>query len=94
MKISINDVNHIASLARIDLGKSDLNVLTKQLNDILGYMEKLDKIDTRGVQPTFVAVHGANILREDIVDKSLKKSDVLNNAPQEDGNFFLVPKVI
>ncbi len=94
MKIPLQEVKHIAGLARLKLTEDELLLFTKQLNNILDYMEKLNKVDTRGIKPTSHALYNTNALREDIVERSLRKKEAMDNAPQKDGDFFLVPKVI
>jgi aspartyl-tRNA(Asn)/glutamyl-tRNA(Gln) amidotransferase subunit C len=94
MKIPLQEAEYIARLARLKLTEDELLLFTKQLNTILDYMEKLNKVDTTGIKPTSHALQIKNALREDIVEGSLKKEEAMGNAPQKDGNFFLVPKVI
>lgn len=94
MKIPLQEVKHIAGLARLRLTEDELLLFARQLNNILDYMEKLNKVDTRGIKPTSRALYITNVLREDIVEGSLKKKEAMDNAPQKDGDFFLVPKVI
>jgi aspartyl-tRNA(Asn)/glutamyl-tRNA(Gln) amidotransferase subunit C len=94
MKIPLQEVKYIAELARLKLTEDELLLFTKQLNNILDYMEKLNKVDTRGIKPTSHALYITNALREDIVERSLRKKEAMDNAPQKDRDFFLVPKVI
>lgn len=94
MKIPLKEVNHIAELARLKLTEDELLLFTKQLNNILDYMEKLNKVDTKGIKPTSHVLHIINALREDIVEESLIKKEAMHNAPKKDGDFFWVPKVI
>jgi aspartyl-tRNA(Asn)/glutamyl-tRNA(Gln) amidotransferase subunit C len=94
MKIPLQEVDYIAKLARLTLTKNELLVFTKQLNEIIKYMEKLNDVDTTGVSPTSRALHSTNALREDTLEPSLEKREALGNAPETDGDFFVVPKVI
>lgn len=94
MKIPLQEVKHIAGLARLRLSEDELLLFTKQLNDILLYMEKLNEIDTSDITPTSHALQITNGLRQDIVEGSLGKKEAMDNAPQKSGDFFLVPKVI
>jgi len=94
MKIPLKEVKHIAKLARLKLTEDELLLFTKQLNNILDYMEKLNKVDTRGIKPTSHVLHITNALGEDIVEESLTKKEAMHNAPKKDEDFFLVPKVI
>ena len=92
--LSLDDVKHVAKLARLSLSDEKLTQLTAQLESILGYVDKLGKVDTSKVEPTAHALPVHNVLREDVVEPSLPLEKVLQNAPEVDGPFFKVPKVI
>jgi aspartyl-tRNA(Asn)/glutamyl-tRNA(Gln) amidotransferase subunit C len=94
MKLSKSEVEHIAFLARLQLGADEIDTITQQLNSILGYMEKLSELDTSGIEPTTHALHLSNAFREDRVVPSLDREDVLALAPEQGGSAFVVPKVI
>jgi aspartyl-tRNA(Asn)/glutamyl-tRNA(Gln) amidotransferase subunit C len=94
MKLSKSEVEHIAFLARLQLGLEEIDGVTQQLNNILGYMEKLSELDTSGIEPTTHALHLSNAFREDQVIPSLDREDVLALAPEQGGSAFVVPKVI
>jgi aspartyl-tRNA(Asn)/glutamyl-tRNA(Gln) amidotransferase subunit C len=94
MKMPLQEVEYIAGLARLRLTQDELLLFTKQLNNILDYMERLNEVDTEGMPPTSHVLHITNALREDIVEGSLGKKEAMENAPQRDRDFFLVPKVI
>ena len=94
MKIPLEEVDHIAKLAQLSLTEDQRLMFAKQLNDILSYMEKLENVDTAGTAPTFHALNIINAFREDTVERSLAKEEALENAPQKDTDFFLVPWVI
>ncbi len=94
MKITPEEVKHIAHLARLSLDQEELELYTGQLNDILDYMEKLKEVDTRDVEPSYNTLNITNSLREDISEKGLEKEEALKNALQRDGGYFTVPKVI
>src|SRR5947209_7765880 len=93
-KLTLADVRHVAMLARLDLKDDALARLTGQLEPILGYINKLKEVDTSGVEPMAHALPLHNVLREDVVEPSLPLEKVLRNAPETDGPFFKVPKVI
>ena len=93
-KITLDDVRHVAKLARLSLKEDDLQRLTDQLESILGYVDKLSEVDVTGVEPTAHALPLHNVLREDVVEPSLPLEKVLRNAPDVDGRFFKVPKII
>ena len=93
-KITLDDVCHVAKLARLSLKEDHLQRLTDQLESILGYVDKLSEVDVTGVEPTAHALPLHNVLREDVVEPSLPLEKVLQNAPDVDGRFFKVPKII
>ncbi len=93
MKISIKEVEHVAALARLKFSDEEIDMFTKQLNDILIYMEKLNELDTTDVPPTFHAMEKENAFRGDEIKPSLELEKVLSNAPEDDGESFVVPKV-
>jgi aspartyl-tRNA(Asn)/glutamyl-tRNA(Gln) amidotransferase subunit C len=93
-KISREEVAHVAKLARLELSEQEQNRMTGQMNDILGYMEKLNELDTKDIFATTHAIQVRNVFRSDKVDPSLDREQVLANSPESDGISFIVPKVI
>lgn len=94
MKITRDEVKHIALLARLELNENEIELYTKQLNDILLYMEKLNSIDTKNVAPLSHPFFTRTLFREDIVKESLPQEKAMENAPQKAKGFFKVPKII
>jgi aspartyl-tRNA(Asn)/glutamyl-tRNA(Gln) amidotransferase subunit C len=94
MKISREDVEYVAHLARLRFEEEELERFTLQLNDILNYMEQLSELDIKDVTPTFHAMDLYNVFREDEVLESLGAETALNNAPQSARGSFQVPRVI
>jgi aspartyl-tRNA(Asn)/glutamyl-tRNA(Gln) amidotransferase subunit C len=94
LKITKDEVEHVAHLARLDFSEAEKLKFTSQLNDILMYMEKLSQVDTAGVEPMSHAISLQNAFRDDIVKDSLGHDLSLSNAPEARGPFFRVPKVI
>lgn len=92
-KITEEEVRYVAKLSRLDLNDREEVHFTKQLNQILDYMEKLNQLDTSNIAPTSHAVPLQNVLRPDEPRPSLSREKVLENAPQSDGVSFVVPKV-
>ena len=92
--LTLGDVRHVARLARLALPDERLNKLTGQLESILGYIDKLAEVDVSNVEPMAHALPLHNVLRDDVVEASLPVEQVLMNAPESDGPFFKVPKVI
>ena len=87
-------VRHIGKLSRIELTDEQVATLGRQLADILSYFDKLQELDTTDVEPMAHAVELHNVLADDQPHQSLPPAEVLANAPQRDGDFFKVPKVI
>ena len=88
------DVEHVAHLARLGLTADELARLEGQLNHILDQYAKLAELDTEAIPPTAQTIELENILREDEVRPSLPAAAVLANAPQRDGDFFVVPAIL
>lgn len=94
MKIKTDQLKYVADLARISLSKKETELFSKQLNNILKYMDKLNQSDTEGIEPMSHVLDIINVFREDKKKASLDKKDVLKNAPSTEEGFFKVPKVI
>ena len=93
-QISIEDTRHVARLARLALDESKLRKFTGQLQNILKYVDKIGQLNTACVEPMAHALPLFNVLREDVVEPSLTVEQALQNAPETDGPFFKVPKII
>lgn len=94
-QIDKNTVKQVAFLSRLCLDDEELDSYSKQLGSILSYINKLNEIDTKKVQPTSHALSTLkNVFRKDSRRPSLDIKDALNNAPAKDGDFFKVPPVI
>ncbi len=94
MALDRKDVERVARLARLELSEEELELYTRQLGDILGYVEQLNDADVEGVEPLAHGSHGANAFRNDVVRPSLEREKALGGAPDSDGWHFRVPKVI
>jgi aspartyl-tRNA(Asn)/glutamyl-tRNA(Gln) amidotransferase subunit C len=94
MKITAEEVERVAMLARLRLTTEEKSQLTRQLDDILEYMEKLNLLDTARVEPFTHALEETKSLREDAVTNQPNPEALLANAPDRDGTFFKVPKII
>jgi aspartyl-tRNA(Asn)/glutamyl-tRNA(Gln) amidotransferase subunit C len=93
-KLTLDQVRHVAKLARLALPPEQLEVFTEQLGGILNYVEQLKQADVAGVEPLAHAVRLTNVLREDVPTPALPTELALQNAPDTDGPFFKVPQVI
>jgi aspartyl-tRNA(Asn)/glutamyl-tRNA(Gln) amidotransferase subunit C len=87
-------VRHVAKLARLQLDEAHVAKYTAQLESILGYVNKIQEVDVSGVEPMAHAAPLHNMLRDDVAEPGLPRDKVLQNAPETDGPFFKVPKVI
>ena len=94
MKITDEIINHLADLARLEFSDEEKTGLKQDLEKMIGFVEKLKEVDTTGIEPLMHITDAVNILREDVAEKTITKQKALLNAPQTDGNFFIVPKVI
>jgi aspartyl-tRNA(Asn)/glutamyl-tRNA(Gln) amidotransferase subunit C len=93
-KISLAEVEHVARLARLVLSPAEKERMRRELDGILGYIDKLRRLDTSGVEPTSHAVPMTNVMRADEPRPSLPREDMLANAPDPHGDLFRVPKII
>ena len=93
-KISLLDVEKVAGLARLGLTPEEKAKLGGQLNDILVYMEKLDELETSGIEPLAHILPLQNVLREDRVREGLSQEQALRNAPEKKDGLFKVPLVL
>jgi aspartyl-tRNA(Asn)/glutamyl-tRNA(Gln) amidotransferase subunit C len=94
MKLSREEVLHIARLARVALTEEEITRMSEQLSDLLEHFEVLQKVDTEGVEPTAQSVTLQSVMREDSVRPSLPPEDVLANAPRREGDCFRVRAVL
>lgn len=94
MKIGIKDVEYVARLARLTLSDEEKDEFVVQLNDILTYMDKLNELDTKEVQPTSHVISVKNVFRADEIRESLSREPSLGNAPETEKGFYKVPKII
>jgi aspartyl-tRNA(Asn)/glutamyl-tRNA(Gln) amidotransferase subunit C len=94
VKITVEEVERIATLARLRLSAEEVSQLTRQLDDILEYMDQLNRLDTTGVEPFVHALESDTALRDDAVTNRPDPEALLANAPDRDGTFFKVPKIL
>jgi aspartyl-tRNA(Asn)/glutamyl-tRNA(Gln) amidotransferase subunit C len=94
MSLTLADVHRIAHLARIEITDEQARATAAQLNDIFAMIEQIARVDTTGVAPMTHPLDGVQRLREDVVEPSLDRSELLRNAPAQEDGLFLVPRVI
>ena len=93
-KIDQQQVRKVAKLSRLDLTESEVQEFTSQLGAILEYVEKMNGLDTENVEPLAHCLPVSNVFREDHVKESIGTEKALANAPDRDGPFFKVPKIL
>ncbi len=94
MPITSHDVQHMATLARLDISTQTQELFAGQFADILNYMNVLEQVDTTDVEPMYSPSKHQSVLREDIAKPSPERSQTLTNAPQTDGQYFIVPRIV
>ena len=94
MKVSEQDVGHVAELAHLELTGEERARLLRDLNSILDYIARLNQLDTSAAAPLAQVGGRGSVLRDDQTRPSLAREAALANAPESDGTFFEVPKVI
>ena len=94
MRISPEEVAKVDRLARLDLTPEKIDQYAGQLDGILGYMDKLSELDTSSVEPMYTPVDHVSVMRDDVVRKDYSREDILKNAPETDGSFFIVPRIV
>ena len=93
-KIDRAEVRKVASLSRLELTDTEVEEFTTQLSAVLDYMDKINQLDTENVEPLAHCLPISSIFREDTVKDSLGTEKALSNAPQRDGEFFKIPKIL
>ena len=93
-KINVETAANIATLSRLNVDREKLAIFAGQFNDILDYMDQLAEVDTTGVEPLYCPTDHSTVFREDKAEKRFERSQVLENAPESDGRFFVVPKIV
>ena len=94
MKITMQEVEHVARLARLELNEKEKEKMRSQLDSILSYIDKLNELDTSAVEPTSHVLPLTNVFREDEVRPSISQEEALANAPDRHDLLFRVPKIL
>ncbi len=91
--ITVKDVEHVAKLARLELTDDEKELYTKQLGDVLKYVDQMNEVDTSNVEPMIQVVDFVNVMRDDEPKQDISKDALMSNAPDEENGFFKVPKI-
>ena len=94
MEVNDNLINNLAQLARLEFNDAERDEIKNDLQKMIAFIDKLNELDTTGVEPLLHMSENINVLREDEVKGSISREDALKNAPLHDEQFFKVPKVI
>jgi len=94
MAITRQVVEYVANLARLNLTEAEAEKLTGEMQDIIGYVDKLNELDTKGLTPKEHVIPIRNVFREDIAEDSYNRDDILANAPSSESGCFKVPKIV
>jgi len=94
MKVTKDVIEYVAHLGRLELDPHEIEEYTAQLDSILEYMDKLNALDTTGVEPMSHAIPNVNVFREDRDVESFSVEESVGNAPERTGSFFKVPPII
>jgi len=94
MEVNIALVDKLANLARLQFAEEEKELIRQDLQRMIGFVDKLNELNTEGVEPLLHMTEAVNMLREDVVEGSVPRETALKNAPATDGVYFKVPKVI
>ena len=94
MKITKDEVIHVANLARLELDKASMETFANQIGRVINYIDLLNTVNTEGVKPTTHAILLTNAFREDEKKPHLDLKKTLSNAPEKEEEYFIVPKII
>ena len=94
MEVNDDLINNLAQLARLEFNDAERDEIKNDLQKMIAFIDKLNELDTTGVEPLLHMSDNINVLREDEVKGSIRREDALKNAPVHDEQFFKVPKVI
>ena len=94
MKVDIKTVDEVAHLARFEFDAQAKDQIVVDMNRMLAFVEKLNELDTKGVESLIYMTDESNVLREDIVKETITQKEALQNAPKKDSDYFKISKVI
>jgi aspartyl-tRNA(Asn)/glutamyl-tRNA(Gln) amidotransferase subunit C len=91
--ITVQDVKHVAKLARLSLTEDECTQFTEQLGKIIGYFDELNEVDTTGIEPMSHPIPKGNVLREDEIVRGVTREQLMECAPVKEGSFYRVPRI-
>jgi aspartyl-tRNA(Asn)/glutamyl-tRNA(Gln) amidotransferase subunit C len=94
MEVNDSLITHLCKLANLEFDESGKQEIKKDLEKMIGFVEKLNAIDVSGVEPLLYMGEETDVLREDVFEPSVSRSDALKNAPLADDQYFKVPRVV
>lgn len=94
MSVTVEEVRHIADLARLRFSDDEEEQLAEEMNQVLDHMDKLSELDTEDVEPMSHVLEISNVFRDDEAEQRITREEALENAPHADHQYFRVPKVI
>ena len=94
MEVNDSMIDKLAGLARLKFDDAEKQQIKKDLQGMIGFIEKMNELDTTGVEPLLHMTSNVNVLREDVIAGSITNEEALKNAANSNAPFFLVPKVI
>ncbi|NOS93287.1 MAG: Asp-tRNA(Asn)/Glu-tRNA(Gln) amidotransferase subunit GatC [Cyclobacteriaceae bacterium] len=94
MKLDAETLAKIAHLSRLEIDEKETDKMLRDMSNMLTFVEKLNEVNTDGVEPLTTMSHEINAMREDVVNHDLSHQEVLQNAPKKNAEFFRVPKVL
>ena len=94
MKLDAETLAKIAHLSRLEIDEKETDKMLRDMSNMLTFVDKLNEVNTDGIEPLTTMSHEINALREDVVKQDLTHPEVLQNAPKRDAEFFRVPKVL
>ncbi|WKB36361.1 Asp-tRNA(Asn)/Glu-tRNA(Gln) amidotransferase subunit GatC [Terrilactibacillus sp. S3-3] len=93
-RITEEEVKYVAHLARLTFTDEEIKTFTTQLDDIIGFAEQLNELDTEGIEPTTHVLDMYNVMRDDVVEPSLPREEALKNAPVQEDGQVKVPQIM
>ena len=94
MSLDKKDFLHLCRLSRLQPDEAAQDAMAQQCSRILAYMDKLGEVDTEGVEPLYSPVIHESAFRDDVAERRAERSAILADAPQTDGSFFIVPRIV